>query len=347
MKYLCETCNYETLTKKCFDAHINSKKHLQKVHHVQTAPKSSQLLIKKNNEGNQDINFKLECGFCHAHFRKIYNLKRHEKTCINKINLEENIKNAYADKVRIYKQEINKLEDKINHLEELSQKDQFTINKLEDENKYLKSIINSAGNIIKTSVSTLSYVATNFQDAPPLAPIEDYSKITFDIDSDTEDKDIDKNKNEFIKLITFKYDKNILDKYLGDIIIKSYKKGDPKQQSIWSSDTSRLTYVVRELLHNKKIDWTVDKKGIKTKNYIITPLLEYINDLLRDYISENSITDPNKIDMQKYEPILNRMNKIANIIVSINNGTLAEGILSYITPDFYLNKSNNIAAIEK
>ena len=100
-------------------------------------------------------------------------------------------------------------------------------------------------------------------------------------------------------------------------------------------------------MHNKKIDWTVDKKGIKTKNYIINPLLKYINELLKQYIDDNSITVRDKIDMKKYEPILNRMNKIAKIISSINNGVLAEGILSYITPDFYLNKDTGVLAIEK
>ena len=238
-------------------------------------------------------------------------------------------------------------EKDISHLKEISQKDQHTINNLEEEVKHLKFIISNAGNIIKNSVSTLSYVAINYKDAPALAPIDDYSKITFDLDSEDEDRDLDKSKKEFIELMIIKYEKNILDRYLGNMIIKCYKKDNPKQQSIWSSDTSRLTYVVRELLHNKKIDWIVDKKGIKTKNYIIAPLLNYIDGLFVDYIKENSITDKNQIDMKKYEPILNKMNKIGQIMALIGNGTLAEGILSYITPDFYLNKGNNLPAIKE
>ena len=160
------------------------------------------------------------------------------------------------------------------------------------------------------------------------------------------DEEIRKSKDQFMDIIINKFDKDLLERYLGDIIIKCYKKDDPKKQSLWSSDTSRLTYVVRELMNNKKIDWAVDKKGIKTKTYIINPLLDYIDDLMREYIDTYSITDINKIDMRFYEIKLLKMNKLTEIICAINNGKLAEGIIGYVAPEFFLNKECNVPAIE-
>ena len=148
-------------------------------------------------------------------------------------------------------------------------------------------------------------------------------------------------------MIICKYEKNTLDRYLGKIIIKTYKKKNPKKQSIWSSDTSRLTYVVRELFANKKIDWTIDKKGVKAKNYIINPLLKHIKQLLQEYIKIYSITERDEIDMRDYAPKLHKMNKMTQIMQSIDNGKLAENVLNHIAPEFYLNKDNGVKAIEE
>jgi hypothetical protein len=60
--------------------------------------------------------------------------------------------------------------------------------------------------------------------------------------------------------------------YLGDIIIKYYKKENPKDQSIWNSDTTRLNYLIRELI-DTELTWTCDKAGLKVNEFIIIPLL--------------------------------------------------------------------------
>lgn len=85
------------------------------------------------------------------------------------------------------------------------------------------------------------------------------------------------------KDLIFYYKKNKLDKYLGDFIVKHYKKDNPELQAMWNSDTERLNYFIRELYNiknnqielkdtneNQKIDiqWIVDRKGLKmTRGY--------------------------------------------------------------------------------
>ena len=65
--------------------------------------------------------------------------------------------------------------------------------------------------------------------------------------------------------------------------IKNYKKKNAKDQSLWNSDTTRLTYFVRDP-DTKENVWKVDKKGIRTTELIITPFLEYIVEKLEIYI---------------------------------------------------------------
>jgi hypothetical protein len=49
--------------------------------------------------------------------------------------------------------------------------------------------------------------------------------------------------------------------YLSNIIKQAYKLADPKKQSFWATDTSRLVYIVRELIHTKA-EWIYDKAKV-------------------------------------------------------------------------------------
>ena len=254
MKYFCESCNYETHAKNCFQKHLESKKHDDKVNHATKTSHSHHKPITRVLNKNEH-----KCCFCGNNYLSNANLARHKKNCGEKneminvhnqeiINYENKLNNIIKDNI--------KLNDEITNLKKLLEKEEkhsaSEIETLKKDNAYLKSIINNAGNIIKSSVSTISYVSQNYNDAPILEPIKDYSKVTYDIDSENyeetnherktkTDKEIRKDKNRFIDIIIHKHDKNVLDRYLGDIIIKCYKKKDPKKQSLWSSDTSRLT----------------------------------------------------------------------------------------------------------
>jgi hypothetical protein len=188
-----------------------------------------------------------------------------------------------------------------------------------------KSITNN-GNIYNVSVK--NYVQQNYPDAPPLEELHDYSSIKYALEYD-----------DFIDTIVYNYNHSCLHKYFGDFIIKYYKKDDPSKQSMWSSDTARLTYIIKELLSNKGSIWNHDYKGVKTKNYIITPLLEYIKEYIDEYWIKN-------IDMFKSSDLeqLNKFNKIYQTIYKIRkdieNEVLSNDIVRYIAPHFYMSKKN-------
>lgn len=353
MKYICIECKFESDKLFCFNQHKNTKKHKEKV--KERTNETQRERISYNNSNRHT------CNFCNNTFATSSSLARHKNSCSDKDNLikyYEKELTKLTEQNNNHKYENDKLSNEIIHLKQLFEEKDNQIDTLKEEIKYLKTIINNTGSIIKSSVSAISYVTQHYTDAPALEAIDDYSKLTYDIDSESNqtdnaepkektDDEIRKDKDRFINTIVVKHEKNILDRYLGDIIIKCYKKKNPKDQSLWSSDTSRLTYVIRELFANKKIDWTVDKKGVKTRNYIVKPLLEHVEKLMKEYITEYSVFDKDELDMREYEPKLRRMNKLGEIMAAIDNGTLPENIVSYVAPEFFLKKENDVPKLKE
>jgi hypothetical protein len=322
--YSCKLCNYSTDVKFCYNKHTSTKKHKvnESLNHTQFIPNSYLDDIYKSN---------YVCSYCNNYFSSSASLSRHKHSCIEKTKLI----NEYNDKLKLKDDIINELYNVINQKDFdkqaiIDNKDEV-ISILKSEVAHLKSIVNNTGSIVKTSVSTMAYVIKNFKDAPALEMINDYSKLHNEQDN-----------NSFIEELIHQYDHQKLDMYIGNFIVKTYKKEDPSKQSIWNSDTNRLTYLIRELLNNK-VDWKVDKKGIKTKQFIIEPILEYIDDQIRNYI-QNFTIDYETISTKDAEKKMMKIKSATEIIKQTEDKVLCEQILKYIAPYFYLNKTdeNNI-----
>jgi hypothetical protein len=348
MKYKCEICNYETDTQFCFSKHKKTTKHNEKVNKTSADSINIPTKFQPNSEVKIEQQKKVfTCCFCEKTYTTNSNLAKHKKSCDEKNNLIQtyeqtiiNYKKESAVKEKLHKKDMEIQNNEISFQKALN-------DQLKQEIVTLNNVINGSGKVYLSSISALKYAIKKFPEAPQLESVKDFASITYNVPTEDDDNDerfididdqIENNKDDFIDSIICKFEKQTLTRFVGDIIIKTYKKEDKTQQSLWNSDTSRLTYVIRELLNDNKIDWTIDKKGIKTTECIINPLLEYIKKLLNDYIQTNAITNINMIDMKYYEPKLIKMNKLTKICDHINTGQLADGILSYITPNFYLNK---------
>jgi hypothetical protein len=238
------------------------------------------------------------------------------------------------------------------HLKELikqeKQKSEELNKKSEKEIEHLKSLINKTGSIVKTSVSALSFVTENYANAPVLMKLPDYTyirnpKIDNDNDDDDDDDDdIDDEPFNLIETLIYHIKKGILQEYLGMIVVEAYKKDDPAKQAIWNSDSSRLTYIIRDII-NKKPDWTVDKGGIKTAQQIIDPLLNFVRDEVSSFIEENSLPENVKV-MSQYQlkKLAEKLTYCSQIIASIDNKTMSKLVLKYIAPYFYLAKPEHM-----
>jgi BED zinc finger len=325
MSYKCKKCNYGTNKKFCYNKHLTTKKHCE------TKEIKEQLIMEQKNN-------KYICNFCSNTFTQKSNLARHLKTrCQEKKTFETTI----IQNKEILETELFNLKEKVKLLEDQNKQFADHYKHLEDETIFLRSVVNAAGTIAKNSVNTMSYIIKNFNNAPPLQPIDDYSQLQYDVKLLDSDKTIENHDNELVEIMIYYYNENTLDKYLGNFIIKLYKKDDPAQQSLWNSDTNRLTYVIRELL-NDKSNWFVDKKGIKVCKCIIEPLLEHLIPIVQNYITKKSqdIALPS-LDENHARRILLKLESAANILKKIQDQILANDIMKYITPFFYLNKNDD------
>ena len=143
---------------------------------------------------------------------------------------------------------------------------------------------------------------------------------------------------DFLDFILAYHCRNSLDKYLGDFLIVYYKKENPEDQSLWNSDTARLTYIVRQLLHNNKTDWVIDKKGVKVKEYIIDPLMNHIKRSCEEYVEKSTNYKYfMKHTATECESIMNKIQYCTTLIKDITDGITSDKIVKYLAPYFYLN----------
>ncbi|ARF11661.1 hypothetical protein Klosneuvirus_2_97 [Klosneuvirus KNV1] len=312
MKYNCENCNYETNDKSNYNRHLKSVAHL----HV-NANINSKLTLTVNS----DRPSKFQCPKCDKTFTSAPGLSRHK----NKFCKIDVIKDQIRDELK--KEQELELELKKKDLE-IEYKNKL-LEKADKDNRELKQYIKTAKPATTYNISIKKMIQQTYPDAPHLDKLDDYSILH---DDDT----------EFVQDLIYYSQKNRVHKYLGDIVIKYYKKDDPKDQSLWSTDSSRLKYIIKELFTTNNSYWSEDDKGLKINKYIIDPLLKYIHEYIRLKIDDMD----DEIRMSKaFEciEISKKQSALSTIHIQIQNGTLKESIIKYIAPFFrFKTESNNL-----
>jgi hypothetical protein len=314
--YNCETCTFNTINKKDFNRHCKTNKHIIKVKEsdkidtikadklTRSCPKCNKIFSTKSNMGKHLIRFhnnnigidnpktgnkndgnivckKISCNkkkdktagkqgvassypdispmlafdgvnLCCEYCEKKYNHRssksRHEKNCAKRL---------------IEKQKMELLEEK------LKMKDQII------------AAHENTGKVANKSLSLLGYLMTQFEETPPLEAI-----------ARNEIKAITNNKNNdyftAAQILICEYKHDNLANFIGQEIIKLYKKDDLSEQSIHTSDVSRFNYIVMDAKEDRK-NWTKDIKGLTINEKIIIPILGDIYRLMNKY--QNKITN--------------------------------------------------------
>lgn len=251
-------------------------------------------------------------------------------------------------------------------------KEEFKNNMVAINNKIdtFTNIVNENTNIINENTSTvkyamgksmdtLKYVMKTFTKSPSIPTLK--GKLLDDLLA-REDKRFDNVKEKtFEEKVICSYTSNTLDGYLGDKVIKMFKKVNPHDQSLWSADCARTKFVI-------KIDgkWEADTKGEKVKELIIHPVLdetierlEIFEDVLLNRINKynlykksklfhrsNDLSDSDESDGSKeYKKMTNddelryiKYRDIINLVISDSKigKPFANDILSYIKGHFSL-----------
>lgn len=325
MNYHCDICDYKTSRKSSFNNHLNSRRHIEKklspvTHYAK--PRTPQEHPKNTPQGV--IYDKLEseyiCEFCFHKFTRICGLSRHLKNCPLK-------------KERI--SDINELKSKLDDKDE-------TIKELKNLVVYFQGILGKATNILDKTMTAYSYANQRYPQPTLLVKPPTYELLFYNDDYPKINNAENKN-DKLVSTLAYEYSKKRLPNYIGDFVVRLYKKeGDEvKYQSMWNSDTARLNYIIGERI-NKENMWNVDKKGKKVKELVIKPTLGIIKPILQEFINKmNKDNRLSKIKNKiKLDEEMDKLKYSSKIIQEIDEGVLAEAVLKYISPFFYLKKDD-------
>jgi len=205
-------------------------------------PKSSKRKISKSTT----------CEHCAYIFSRSDALKRHYTRCKEK-------------KTRLL--ELEKLKKENEELQEIKK-----------ENKELKEVNRDIIKTNKYAMSTFSYLAERFVDAPVLNMVdnEDFDTIMY------KDHNTD-NDFSLVESLIYYHRYRRLHEYIGDTIVALYKKDNPATQAIWNSDAQRLSYIIRTIVDDDP-EWKRDNGGKKVLKLVINPILDHIDKKLNHYI---------------------------------------------------------------
>jgi len=338
-KHTCEICNYETNNKSNYTRHLKSEIHIKNI-----TPED-----------------KFCCNNCFNFYSSKSSLNRHKKTCGNKNisndviiisnNDDNKIENNIVIENLLLKQKIEFLEEKKNLETKL----------LKVENKLLKESNEKETTLLKQHKKEISHtkdkqiellqqeyigksrgIETNNMNAITFASIY-YNKTLKMNRVNMKAKYIDNGIRELqdIKILIkekpelseqyiaekliFLYSNKTLVNFICNVIKDIYKTEKSMDQTFWSSDVSRLIYIIRTTIKNKNI-WIYDKKGIKIKELIIDPLLNEIINILTNYIT--------KI---KEVVLINNAEVIINELK--NKLSFRNQIIKELAPIFYLDRN--------
>jgi len=187
--------------------------------------------------------------------------------------------------------------------------------------------INTVNNINKT-FNVFAYICDNFQNVQPIQSLKPAQVVQM--------LGVDKKWGyPMYRLLIYHHCQHLLDQFIGDIIITSYKKDKPEEQQFWSSDVKKLTFIVRQLLNKNKHVWLRDKQGSYLTECIISPILEEIKQILIRYDKEcQSEMEKYEISMDRFDELNNDRSILLKIIKEINIKKIHDKVLIYIAPRF-------------
>jgi hypothetical protein len=175
------------------------------------------------------------------------------------------------------------------------------------------NIINNTTNIY--NINTFTYIKKHFKNVESLENIKNKnSKVLSDMLKFSDQTSYTQHSIE--EIIVYHVMNNIFHQLIGDEIVKEFKKENPAEQQFWSSDISRLSFIVRKYIKEcEDVQWERDIKGEHLTSCIITPLLEEIYEIMNKYnkqLISKIIIDKSIIEIAKPEILTKIDNSLFN-----------------------------------
>ena len=308
--FYCKACNYITKYSAQFNRHFKTKIHKKNVSDITNEDISESninpLINIINPSLNKNTNILTELKELNKKIKKI------EKVKISETKIKKLIKDGIDDsKLAKTSKELN---NKIKNIEDVKI----------SETK-IKQLIRDGiddSKLAKTSNALYKILNTKHLSNPPLLSLNDYTSqilLTQKFNSKLND-----DNNYVEKAIIKSYINKRLVDDLVDLILDQVKSSDTMKQSVFVSDMSRLTYLIKLTMK----DWLSDKKGNKFTEQVIQPLMDTIKIRVRDYAIE---LDPEDFDDNL--DFLTYSNHIGELIKELNKNVLTKEILTKISPN--------------
>ncbi|AYV81299.1 MAG: hypothetical protein Harvfovirus26_7 [Harvfovirus sp.] len=360
MTFKCDDCDYVTKSQYSFDKHILTDKH------------------KKNVENNIDLKKYLAiekkkmqhiCDKCGGGFLYSSLLIRHAKSCSGKnvsdtdkqkiTRLEDEVKNLTNSNTELLKDKYNSLEElrkeKDKLLEELRKEKDDVICALQNEIKVLqgdkeKILHRLYENKTSEIKEVKNYSPQNSQAAKDINETK-MSKVKYlqkfcgmcpAIQKIIEPIGLEEKEEDIIINSLNNHEMDAFDQYIGDFLIKKYKKEDLRTQPLWCTDVSRITYNIRQEIGDN-IYWYNDEKGLKTRQQLIDPTLSYIRNILQKYVLAQQEIFKMEINQDEKLTMRKKITSANDLLKDLRNH-MGSKILKYIMLHFKLDDQakNNI-----
>ena len=211
------------------------------------------------------------CDFCNKQFANKTNYYKHKKyLCPIKLAQEKKKSLDAQNETKLYYEKI---------IENLQNELKLTKEKLELQGKELLAVLRQdvtfmrethkkSTTTLDKSVDALTFLMTHRKNAPELKELT-HEKA----------QDLLIRENRLYDYLLHFNQQNTLDQYIGEIILKYIKKENPEEQSVWNSDVSRLTYLIRDIV-DESPTWLRDPNGAMFNAKIIMPVINEITNYL-------------------------------------------------------------------
>ncbi len=308
-----------------------------------------------NNNNN------LKCNFCELQFNYKSSMNRHmkyychmKKQIEEKIKIEqecakkesENTKKELEDTKRELKYTKRKLENTVNELDitkkELELLKTKMMQKMETQIEYLYDTHKNSASTLDKSMDALTFLMTHRKNAPELR------KLTH-----KKAQELLTNEAKLYTHLLHHNEEKTLDQYIGEIILTHVKKNNPDEQSVWNSDVSRLTFLIREIV-DESPTWLRDPKGAAFNEKIIVPIINVIKTYLEkclhstnpdkvslDTDSENESDNESEKSESEHDK-MRRTGRILDTIETLKSKTYKKSLSEYVASHIPLHKPDKI-----
>ena len=363
--YNCNVCNYDTYRLSDIERHKRTKKHCKNVMNqknitvdkLQCAKTNKQQTLDlKNKHGKKSESMICDmCGNTYSCYNSLWRHKKHycggvEADTYISIKLEEDKNDSIDCELKKTKPIKNKknnsniinlvvglqneLKEQIKEMKEVKEQNKKLLD-LATKNANI-SEFNAEANVInakstKKTMNMMSHAMKYWANAPPMKQLEckEVMKlITFE----------NKSKYPIEEVVIHQYNSGTLYRFLGNVLIKEFKKENEVHQSLWTTDSSRLCFIIKQIVGDNGGDrWISDKSGIEITKLLISPLVNRISEMMSEYSDKFMKDIKESVSSEQSKQIMEKMYDIGIVIRGIVKNDLNKEILKYIAPYFNIN----------